>query len=161
MPFQAEDILRNTPEAIRATMPESAVLLDWITINDEFSNAEIEKDFTEILKLREVVTKAIEPLRAAKTIGSSLEVGVVVSGDNSDTAKKYENDLKSIFITSQASVSDDKPEEILGELNENGYKVYVGRAKGVKCERCWKYSEMSTEPGFETICPDCVEAVKG
>ena len=72
-----------------------------------------------------------------------------------------EKDLKSIFITSQAQISDTKPENILNELGENGYTVYVVKADGVKCERCWKYSQMSTEPGFETICPECVEAMKG
>ncbi len=161
MPHQAEDIWQNTPEAQKKGKPESIILSDWPTTNDKWTNPEIENDFTQLLKLRETVTKAIEVLRGNKVVGSSLEVAVTVTGENKELLAKYAKDLKSIFITSQAIVSDEKPEDVLSEHTEYGFTAYVSKAKGQKCERCWKYSELSTEEGYETICPDCVEAIKG
>ena len=160
MPHQAEDIWANTPAAQKAGKPESIILSDWPTGNEKWNNQELEADFSELLKLREVVNRTIEPLRAEKVIGSSLEVAVVVNGDKMALLDKYSSDLKALFITSQAKVSADKPAEILRENTENGYTVWVTKAEGQKCERCWKYSVLSTEAGYETICPDCVEAVK-
>ena len=160
MPHQAEDIWANTPAAQKAGKPESIILSDWPTGNEKWNNQELEADFSELLKLREVVNRTIEPLRAEKVIGSSLEVAVVVNGDKMALLDKYAADLKALFITSQAKVSADKPAEILRENTENGYTVWVTKAEGQKCERCWKYSVLSTEAGYETICPDCVEAVK-
>ena len=156
MPHQAEDIWQNTPDAQKTGKPESVILLDWAKTNDKWNNPDI-----ELLKLRETVTKAIEILRGNKIVGSSLEVSVTVCGENKDLLNKYAKDLKSIFITSQAVVSDEKPENVLSEYTENGFTAYVSKANGQKCERCWKYSELSTEEGYETICPDCLEAIKG
>lgn len=161
MPHQAEDIWRNTPEAQKAGKPESIILSDWPTTNEKWNNPEIEADFTEILKLRETVTKAIEVLRGNKVVGSSLEVAVTVTGDKVALLNKYASELKSVFITSQATVSAQKPEDVLSEHSEHGYTAWVTKAKGHKCERCWKYSELSTEAGYETICPECLEAIKG
>ena len=161
MPHQAEDIWQNTPAAQKIGKPESIILSDWPKTNDKWNNPEINADFTEIMKLRETVTKAIEVLRGNKVIGSSLEVAVSVTGENKDLLNKYAKDLKSIFITSQAVVSEEKPSDVLSEHTEHGFTAYVSKAKGHKCERCWKYSELSTEEGYETICPDCLEAIKG
>ena len=113
------------------------------------------------MKLRETVTKAIEVLRGNKIVGSSLEAAVTVTGDKVALLNKYASELKSVFITSQATVSARKPEDVLSEHSEHGYTAWVTKAKGHKCERCWKYSELSTEAGYETICPECLEAIKG
>ena len=160
MPHQAEDIWANTPAAQKAGKPESIILSDWPTGDEKWNNPELEADFSELLKLREVVNRTIEPLRAEKVIGSSLEVAVVVNGDKMALLDKYSSDLKALFITSQAKVSADKPAEILKENTENGYTVWVTKPEGQKCERCWKYSVLSAEAGYETICPDCVEAIE-
>ena len=62
MPHQAEDIWQNTPEMQRGGL-ESILLADWVKFNKEWDNAQLEEDFTKILKTREVVTRAIEPLK--------------------------------------------------------------------------------------------------
>lgn len=159
MPHQAEDIWQNTPAAQRAGKPESIILSDWPTTNEKWDNLEINEDFTEIMKLRETVTKAIEKLRSSKIVGSSLEVAVAVTGDNKQLLNKYADHFKSIFITSQAVVSDEKPEDVLSEHTEHGFTAYVSKAKGHKCQRCWKYDEACIAE--HSICPDCEEAIKG
>ena len=158
MPHQAEDIWQNTPEMQRGGL-ESILLADWVKFNKEWDNAQLEEDFTKILKTREVVTRAIEPLRAEKKVGSSLEVAVYVKSNDSEILKANAKDLADIFITSQAYVADEAPSEVLNEYTENGITVWVTKAEGEKCERCWKFRKLGEHAGHETICSDCYDAV--
>lgn len=158
MPHQAEDIWQNTPEMQRGGL-ESILLADWVKFNKEWDNAQLEEDFTKILKTREVVTRAIEPLRAEKKVGSSLEIAVYVKSDDSEILKANAKDLADIFITSQAYVADEAPSEVLNEYTENGITVWVTKAEGEKCERCWKFRKLGEHAGHETICSDCYDAV--
>ena len=158
MPHQAEDIWQNTPEIQRGGL-ESILLADWVKLNKEWDNAQLEEDFTKILKTREVVTRAIEPLRAEKKVGSSLEVAVYVKSDDSEILKANAKDLADIFITSQAYVAEVAPAEVLNEYTENGITVWVTKAEGEKCERCWKFRKLGEHAGHETICSDCYDAV--
>ena len=158
MPHQAEDIWQNTPECQRGGL-ESILLADWARVNENWNNAELEEEFTKILKTREVVTRAIEPLRADKKVGSSLEVAVYVKSEDSNILKANEKDLADIFITSQAYVADAAPDAVLNEYSENGITVWVTKAEGEKCERCWKFRKLGEHVGHETICSDCYSAV--
>ena len=158
MPHQAEDIWQNTPECQRGGL-ESILLADWAGVNENWNNAELEEEFTKILKTREVVTRAIEPLRADKKVGSSLEVAVYVKSEDSNILKANEKDLADIFITSQAYVADTAPDTVLNEYSENGITVWVTKAEGEKCERCWKFRKLGEHAGHETTCSDCYSAV--
>ena len=158
MPHQAEDIWQNTPECQRGGL-ESILLADWAGVNNQWENSKLEEDFSKILKTREVVTRAIEPLRADKKVGSSLEVAVYVKSEDSNILKANEKDLADIFITSQAYVADTAPDAVLNEYSENGITVWVTKAEGEKCERCWKFRKLGEHAGHETICSDCYSAV--
>ena len=158
MPHQAEDIWQNTPEVQRGGL-ESILLSDWPTAKVEWANAELETEFSQILKVREIVTKAIEPMRAEKKIGSSLETAVYIVSENSALLKKYEKELCNIFITSQAFIVSEKPADVMNEYSEDDYSVYVIQAQGEKCERCWKYRPLGAISGYETICEDCYNAI--
>ena len=159
MPHQAEDIWQNTPENQRGGL-ESILLANWVDVKPEWNNPQLEADFEKILKTREVVTRAIEPLRAEKKVGSSLEVAVYVKSVDETVLKANTADLADIFITSQAYVSDNAPTEVLNEYTEDEITVWVTKAEGEKCERCWKYRKLGEHNGFETICSDCYDAVK-
>lgn len=156
MPHQAEDIWQNIPECQKGGLI-SILLSDFPEVNTKWNNPQLEEQFSKILKSREVVTRAIEPLRADKKVGSSLEVGVYIKAEDSEILKDNEADLADIYIVSQAVVTDEAPsEEILNEYSEEGYKVWVVKAKGEKCYRCWKYRELNSDG----ICSDCQEAVE-
>ena len=159
MPHQAEDIFQNMPENQKQGI-ESALLLKWVEYNEEWNNPKLEEDFTKILKLREIVTKAIEPLRADKKVGSSLEVAVYVSGGEKEILDKYKDEFANIFIVSQAFADGSHPEEVLNTYEEDEYKVEVGKALGEKCERCWKFRQLGNHSGYETICDECYEAIR-
>ena len=155
MPHQAEDIWQNVPEVQRGGLI-SILLSDWPVVNEKWNNPQLEEDFTKILKSREVVSRAIEPLRADKKVGSSLEVAVWIKAENDAILKANEKDLADIYIVSQANLAKEKPEDVLNEYVEDGYTVWVTKARGEKCTRCWKYRELNSDG----ICPDCVEVIK-
>ncbi len=158
MPHQAEDIWQHTPERQKGGL-ESILLADWPLSSAKWQNDELEKEFTQILKLREIVSKAIEPLRATKKVGSSLEVAVYIQGGDKKLLNYYEDELSNIFITSQAFVADEAPENAAYKYEEDGYTIYVAKAIGKKCERCWKYRELGTDSSHPTLCAECVEAL--
>ena len=155
MPHQAEDIWMSVPECQKNSL-ESILLSDWVKSKPEWNNEQLEADFSQILKVREVVTRAIEPLRADKKVGSSLEVAVYIKSDNNSVLKANEDELCNIFITSQAKLADEKPENVLNEHTEEGYTIWVTKAEGEKCSRCWKYRKLDDNG----ICDECEEAVK-
>ena len=163
MPHQAEDIWQNIPECQRQGL-ESALLTNWPEPRAEWDNKELENKFQQILKAREVVTRAIEPLRADKKVGSSLEVAVFLNAANDEIKsilKEEEQELCNIFITSQAYVTEEKPQNVLNELCEEDFlTVWVTKAEGEKCERCWKYRPLGQNTEHPTICDECLEAIK-
>lgn len=157
-PHLAEDIWQHIIPEQRGEL-ESVLLTDWPKVNPQFKNEELTAKWDKIIALREIVTKAIEPVRAEKKIGSSLEASVAIKVNNNELEailKTVENELSSVFITSQAVLSSEKPSgEFLNQYFEGDYEVYVTPATGAKCDRCWKFSE-SLSAG---ICPDCQEAI--
>lgn len=163
MPHQAEDIWQNVVECQKEGL-ESILLSDWVKVNPRWENAPLEEEFAKILKAREVVSKAIEPLRADKKVGSSLEVAIYIKSTDDATnsiLKSNESDLSNIFIVSQATLAQEKPFDVLNEYVEDDYTVWVTQAIGEKCERCWKYRSLGGHQGHETICSECVKAIKG
>ena len=160
MPHQAEDIWLNMPDMHKNGVI-SVLLTNWPSVQDAWFNPMLENDFLNILKAREVVTRAIEPLRADKKVGSSLEVAVYLKAEDDSSLKLAENDLADIFITSQAYLTDAKPEDVLNEYSEEGYTVWVVKAEGEKCERCWKFRKLGEHSEHPTLCSDCVDAISG
>ena len=155
MPHQAEDIWQNIPECQRSGLI-SILLADWPVVNAKWNAPEIEADFSKILKSREVVSRAIEPLRAEKKVGSSLEVAVWVKVEDDSVLQANAKDLADIYIVSQATLSQTAPADVLNEYSEDGYTVWVAKAQGEKCVRCWKYRSVNSDG----ICQDCLDAIK-
>ena len=154
MPHQAEDIWQNVPE-IQKMGTTSALLLDWAKVRLEWNNEEIEKEYTELLRVRENVSKAIEFLRANKNVGSSLEADILIQGENLAVLEKYKNELADLFIVSHVFLGQKEGFVGLFAYESNGLKINVKLAEGEKCQRCWKYRELNANG----ICEDCAEAV--
>lgn len=164
MPHQAEDIWQNVLDCQKQGQNgtiQSILLSNWPKVNPRWENSLLEDDFSKILKVREIVTKAIEPLRADKQVGSSLEVAVYIKApdDAMNVLSANGEELCNIFITSQALLCDEKPQEALNEYSEDEFTVWVTKAHGEKCERCWKFRSLGEHQGHETICSECFEAV--
>ncbi len=158
MPHQAEDIWLNMNENLKDR--ESVLLCDWAKAKPEWENETLDEEFSKLLKTREIVSKAIEPLRSnePKTIGSSLEADIIITSSNKEKMsllEKYSKLLGDLYIVSHV-YTENQNAEILNEFDSEEYKVKVIKAKGQKCSRCWKYRELD-ENG---ICKDCKEAIE-
>jgi isoleucyl-tRNA synthetase len=127
---------------------------------DELSQgipAEVRKradNWTRLIAVRDNVLKALESARNEKVIGAPLEASleILTSGDLYPLLSEYAAQLPGLFIVSQVELEDHGRE---------GIEVIVGRARGTKCERCWKYTEdVGREPALPTVCAACAAAVK-
>ena len=159
MPHQAEDIWQNMQPCQKPC--ESALLIDWAKAKNEWINEKLDEEFSQLLKTREIVSKAIEPLRSSepKVVGSSLEVDIVITSDNKEKTElleKYSNLLDDLYIVSHVYTSNTN-EDVLSEYSQDGYKIKVLKAKGEKCARCWKYRALNNDG----ICKDCRQAIEG
>ncbi len=167
-PHMAEDIFQHTPDSLKEEA-ESVLLLDFPQVKKEYFKPELQEFWKDLISVRYVVNKALELARGAGKIGSSLQAQVLLAIENPELENKLntmQDDLTGFFITSQASVVS-KDKEIaesngyLAEVNEQGVRVLVLPAKGVKCGRCWKFSEqVGKNEDYPEFCASCAGAVK-
>jgi isoleucyl-tRNA synthetase len=142
----------HDPESVHmASFPAAAELER--TIDDPRA-----KNWDRLLGVREEVLKALEPLRAAKTISANLEARVTLSasGELGNLLEKYAKDLPALFIVSQVEVEKIAPDGAKpGEL-----EVRAERARGAKCERCWNYStHVGESADYPSLCERCLAAL--
>jgi isoleucyl-tRNA synthetase len=121
------------------------------------------ESWERILQLREEVNKVIEPARAAKQIGQSLEADITLYGDFGPEAVlgDVNVELAKVFIVSHV---DFKPlEEFPGaplEIRGLGkVGISMSPARGHKCGRCWNYRQEVTEDG--RLCARCQSILDG
>lgn len=156
----AAPIISFTAEEIWGFMPHSAnddtqsVFLNHMP---EKSGIEFSAEFVEkwnfIYSTREAVNKALEEARNAKTIGKSLEAGIVIHASAEDYEKynALAEQLAEILIVSDVTV----------EKSDSETSFEVVKADGDKCERCWCYSKyVGTNHEHPTLCQRCVTAVE-
>ncbi|HVL75284.1 MAG TPA: isoleucine--tRNA ligase [Noviherbaspirillum sp.] len=112
--------------------------------------------FGALRELRAQVTKQLEEVRMAGGIGSSLqaEIEIKASGAKYAMLKSFGDDLKFVFITSSATVS-----EVANDAEE---AVIVTPSAHQKCERCWHYREdVGVDAAHPGICGRCVSNLFG
>jgi isoleucyl-tRNA synthetase len=108
-----------------------------------------------ILSLRDTVNKALEEARNAKTIGKPLEarVNVRTGGELFEALQPYESQLASLFVVSQAVVTQAE--------GETGTTVTVEVADGEKCPRCWLMKlDVGSDSAYPELCGRCAKAVR-
>ncbi len=104
-------------------------------------------------EVRDAVNKAIEDVRTAGGVGSSLQAEVTVTAPPETHAllASLGEDLKFVFITSKATLT---PGETLS--------VTVTPSAATKCERCWHWrDDVGKDPAHPTICGRCVSNLHG
>ena len=107
-----------------------------------------------IRAVRDEAMRQIELLRAQGLIGSSLQAGLMLSARDADLAvlKSLGDDLKYVFITSQAEVA------ALVTDDEESLIVLPRRLDGRKCERCWHVrDDVGIDPARPELCGRCTD----
>jgi isoleucyl-tRNA synthetase len=117
--------------------PDAALLAKWAAVRE----------------LRDAVNKAIEDVRAAGGLGSSLQATVKVTAPPETHAllASLGDDLKFVFITSAVTLRE-------GEA----LAIEVKPSTATKCERCWHYrDDVGHDPAHPTICGRCTSNLHG
>jgi isoleucyl-tRNA synthetase len=116
-----------------------------------------------IRTLRADVQKQLEVLRVAGKIGSSLagEVELFADGDEAKFLRSFDDDLRFVFITSQARVCPDGVADAI-ETALPGVRLAARPSAHRKCERCWHYrSDVGADSEHPEICGRCVSNLFG
>jgi len=127
----------------------------------KWRDKKLDGKWARLLGIREKVLNALEEKRASNRIGSSLEAKVVLYTDKSELKnflKKNSENLPALFITSQVEIAAEKAVD----AKKNGdLWILIEKAKGLKCNRCWNYSEtVGTDKRFDDICARCAALVQ-
>jgi isoleucyl-tRNA synthetase len=142
--FTTEEAWSHRPKNVFGEF-ESIHLREFPQIPANWKNGALKSKWENISKIRSAVLAILEPKRADKTIGSSLEAHPVIEAAGLEGV-----DMAEICITSQATV--EKAAET---------KVTFQKAEGDKCGRCWKVlPEVGENKEHPTLCIRCVQAVK-
>ena len=161
--FTAEEIWENLPTEAREA--ESVFLADWYVNNDEYLNPELDEKWQQIIKLRKEVNKKLEKARQGenKIIGNSLDAKVsLYTEDNAlkEFIKENLELLETVFIVSDIEVVDSSDDNFTAAEEIENLKIKITHADGEKCERCWKYDDLGTDPEHPTLCPRCTGVLK-
>ena len=128
--FTTEEIYR----LLNKDNGSSIHLKQFPKINQNWNNLEIQKNWNDLIHIRNAVNASIEKRREDKTIGSSLEANVKIKLDKKYFKLASQHDFSEICITSSAEV-------ILDENLKDGVEVETLKAEGEKCPVCWKISQ--------------------
>ena len=121
-----------------------------------------------IQEIRACVSKQLEPLRADKTIGSSLDADVTlyVETDLQDLLSTLEQELRFVLITSKANIKNITlaDDTCASSTTESGktIKIKVSASTETKCVRCWHHQQdVGSHAEHPELCGRCVENVSG
>jgi len=149
---------------LRFPKEESVHLHTFFETPAEWANEALIKKWDRIRDLRRVVTGALEIVRAAKTIGASLEAApVLYVTDKSDADLFATVDLAEIAITSDAQIKTGAaPADAFTLPDVVGAAAAFHPAEGAKCARCWRIlPEVGANSAHPDLCNRCAEAIGG
>ncbi len=113
------------------------------------------EDWNKLMPLRDDVLKSLEAARQEKVIGAPLEASVRLSADDSlyPLLEEYARESARVVYCFEGGVE--------AIQSEPGIRATIERAPGVKCERCWKYTEdVGSDAGIPTACAFCASVVR-
>ena len=140
--FTTEEAWSHRPTGIFEDV-ESVHLREFPAVPKSWQNKALAEKWDTIHIVRKAVIEAIEPLRANKELGSSLESLAVIKTGKEDVKTILNSvDMADICITSHILIED-------GDC-----AVSITKAKGSKCQRCWKVLP-EVESHAEHICNRC------
>lgn len=167
LPFTMDEVWNAYPVDSRYS---SVHLSGWIVPKSE-TPPSFWNDWNHIRKIRDLIMPCLEAKRASGLIGASLEAKISIKTSHPETArilKENWKELPRVFIVSQVlemneTISGAEEVEYRANDSEESRKisVFVERADGEKCVRCWNYSlavgKDAVHPG---LCEKCLEAVR-
>jgi isoleucyl-tRNA synthetase len=159
--FTSEEIWRYMPKY--SQQPENVHLADLPTVTEKCLDNDLAGRWSLLLEVRGEVTKALEEARNKKMIGHPLDAAVTLSVGPVlyESLESHADELHSIFIVSQASLTQSSIEEdaFVSESVED-LKIAVKSAEGDKCERCWMHEPtVGSDQEHPSLCKRCTDAI--
>ncbi|MGD9887042.1 MAG: isoleucine--tRNA ligase [Bacilli bacterium] len=151
LPHTMEEVYQYTPNREF----DSIYLLNMPKVKMP-NNAEALMDkFSDFLRFRDDVLKALENARNNKVIGKSLSSKLVIYPTMKTKAilDKIHDDFGKMFIVSEFVIAD---QPIAGEQFDSGVIAITARA-GHICSRCWKVVDQLSE---DELCERCDHIIK-
>jgi isoleucyl-tRNA synthetase len=163
--FTAEEIWQALPGSFKSPEEKSVFMAAWPTVDAKLDVVLME-EWDWIFSAKKAVSKSLESLRQAKTIGSSLEAEVeLYVGDEKLRAVlgKHLENLRYYFLVSNVELKEGAApsEALVAEEARLKLKIMVRRSNGQKCARCWNYympDQMDKE--LTDLCHRCGPIVK-
>jgi isoleucyl-tRNA synthetase len=159
-------ILSFTAEEVWETLngaEDSVFEQTWYELDLPDDADELRSRWQRLRALRSDVQKQLEALRVAGAIGSSLaaEVDLHAHGEEAGFLRSFDDDLRFVFITSQARVLDGAAVEGV-DTAVPGVQVIARASPHSKCERCWHYrADVGLDEAHPEICGRCVSNLYG
>ncbi len=153
-------ILCHTAEEVWSRLPgretESVHLAKW----PEPGRGEPDPRWERIWKVRAEVYRELEKLRAAGTLGKSLEARVTLHSADPETQKALRaTDLQEILIVSEAGVADAPAGSEAADLK--GLWILAERSPLPKCGRCWGHrADVGSDARHPQLCGRCAPVVQ-
>jgi len=121
--------------------------------------AEEEEEWERLWVIRGEIIKALEQARTRKLIGLALDARVSLQAEPelADFLKERLRILEEISIVSQIALEEGPAEGMSWSAEEvKGLKIVISKARGDKCQRCWKWSEdVGESSDFPDACGRC------
>src|SRR5688500_7901323 len=160
--FTSEEIWRYMPGA----RSESVLFNTWLELPKDLTQRP-SIDWDAILNVRSAISRELEKLRNAGSIGAPLdaEVDVYCKGQLLDTLQAFGEELRFAFITSAARVhsADSRPAGAVAadEGDNNTTWIAVKPTTAVKCVRCWhKRPDVGQDSRHPELCVRCVTNIE-
>ncbi len=162
---------------------DSIHLQDWPVAPAAWTNADLERDVSLLLKVRAAANASLEPARQQGKIGKSLDAVVTIKCPITEQIRRvllpnYGSKFASSFLSELLIVSEvsivpislgQRPEWLpVDALNsiDNGaelieFEIKSGHDLGYhRCPRCWRWVPALEKSLQGDVCPRCTEALK-
>jgi isoleucyl-tRNA synthetase len=171
-PHMAEDAWQNLPYEA----PTISVFMNgWTSAAADKSRWVVDEQtegvWKSVLAIRDEVNQLLEKARVEKSLGSSLESKITVHVEDPalrstlealQATENGQDQLRYIFISSSVDLVDDAATASAAAYSsaKDGFTVGVARADGVKCSRCWNYSQrVGEDADHKELCERCVPVI--
>ena len=147
--FTAEEVWR----IVSGNAEDSVMLHTWQALPEIADETVLLDKWGKLRAYRAEVTKALEDLRIAGKIGSSLQAEVTLYADGEKYAllASLGDDLRFVFICSKTTL-----------VRSAEDRIVCAPLAYTKCERCWHVREdVGADPAHPEICGRCVSNLYG
>jgi isoleucyl-tRNA synthetase len=162
-------VLCHTMEEVWGHLPgakeaESVHLARWPEGSRELDDLTLLQRWEKVRAVREDVNRELERLRAAGTIGKSVEASVTLfSHDPSvrELLHGYQSQWPAICMVSEALLVEGAPPEGAAEGQAmKGLFVKAVKSPHAKCERCWNHRDsVGKDAQHPSLCARCAAVV--